>query len=334
MTKQAVIRLNTLRCLSERDSAFSTGSEPYVWGFLIGIGSNPLSLDTTPDFPILSESRNIIKNNMKAGEVATIDFPGNLFTQSFADDQTGCQLVLIVALMEADELTDSAMQDGYQAFVDELRAQVPNILGLAGLSEEDQKQAMKPIIEKVKTQVFAGVESGLSFTEKAKIATGFTDKDDYLAAAFKHFTSIEALTGPSAFTLRLTGAPIRVGLGGSGFGSLGFTYINDYEIAAELNVTRLQVDPCQSKIDAVAAAEGRLTGLLKQIGSLKNSMQSASPQQKVAIQNQIEKIEAELIPAAQQGLARAQQTLRRCRIFGGDDHSINRSINQPIVEPM
>jgi len=330
MTIQATVRLNTIHCIAERDGPYSSGSEPYIWGFLGGIGSNPLSLDSVPDFPILAESRKILKNDMKAGQTAAMDFPGNLFVQNFKDGQTSCQLIFIVALLEADEMTTSAMQDGYQAFVDELYHQIPHIIALAGLSDADQQEGMKPIIKAVQDKVFAGIESGLSTTEKISIKLGFTDEDDFVAAAFRLFENIETRTTAEPFTLRLSGTPVVLRLSSSFGGATNIAFPREFELAGELTVTGVPRDRCQDQIDAVKEAQARLSLLQKEVIELREKLKTVVPTEKAALLEMLEKKIAEAVPAARQRLTLAQMALRRCRIFGG----VEPVVEQPNMHPV
>lgn len=331
MPIQAIVRLNTIRCIAERDSPRSSGSEPYIWGFLTGIGSNPLSLDSTPDFPILAESRKVLKNSMTAGQSAPMDFPGNLFVQNFETGQKDCQLIFIVALLEADELSTSAMQDGYQAFVDALRAEIPRIVALDGLSEADRKEAMKPIIKAVETKVFAGVESGLSTTEKLSIAAGFTDKDDFVASDFRHFENIEMRTTAEAFTLRLSGTPVKLLISNGSFGSHSFSFPREFEVDGELTVTGVEVDRCTSHVEGVKEAQTALAQLRSQLAKLTERLETVPRDQQEVIRARIDTLISEELPAARRRLNLAQMALRRCRVFGG---GVEPPVEGPIVDPV
>jgi len=114
MSVQAIVTLNTLRCIKESDRGGSSHSEPYLWPFLAAVSSN--SYETTPTAAILAECRRIRKQEMKAGQSVLLDFPGNRLTATYQDGQTGQALILIVALLEADDTPEHAIQAGYQAY--------------------------------------------------------------------------------------------------------------------------------------------------------------------------------------------------------------------------
>jgi hypothetical protein len=222
------------------------------------------------------------------------------------------------------------MQDGYQAFVDELYHQIPHIIALAGLSDADQQEGMKPIIKAVQDKVFAGIESGLSTTEKISIKLGFTDEDDFVAAAFRLFENIETRTTAEPFTLRLSGTPVVLRLSSSFGGATNIAFPREFELAGELTVTGVPRDRCQDQIDAVKEAQARLSLLQKEVIELREKLKTVVPTEKAALLEMLEKKIAEAVPAARQRLTLAQMALRRCRIFGG----VEPVVEQPNMHPV
>ena len=99
MATDAIIVLERLRCIRESDR--SGGSEPYIWPALIWIDDD--TLDTPARVGVRSPvsqnyARVVIRNNMRAGQVAEI--PGSVGTLwvRLDDEQMIRRLILIVAL--------------------------------------------------------------------------------------------------------------------------------------------------------------------------------------------------------------------------------------------
>ena len=204
MSVQAIVTLNTLGCIKESDRGGSSHSEPYLWPFLAAVSSN--SYETTPTAAILAECRRIRKQEMKAGQSVSLDFPGNRLTATYQDGQTGQALILIVALLEADDTPEHAIQAGYQAYLDELKLRVGlNLLTLKEAVDTHDDALLQQTIDAIKKQVsdkvFATIKDNLSTWEKAQVALGFLNNDDYVGAGFNYFGSLT----PTGFTLDFQG---------------------------------------------------------------------------------------------------------------------------------
>jgi hypothetical protein len=104
MPLQATVSLQTLRCISEGSTFAESRTEPYIWASLAGIAIQPASFETTPEAAILAAARKVIKKEMKVGESAQLEFPGNVLSLSFQDGQAECTLVLVTTKMLAKPL--------------------------------------------------------------------------------------------------------------------------------------------------------------------------------------------------------------------------------------
>src|SRR5262245_28376897 len=124
MATDAILVLERLRCIRESDG---TGhSEPYIWPVLLWIDDNTLA---TPSLvgvtaPGLGNARVVIKNDMRAGQIADIPTSVGDLRVRFDDGLTIRRLILAVALWEEDETPEAAMRAGFQAFSSELRAAI------------------------------------------------------------------------------------------------------------------------------------------------------------------------------------------------------------------
>jgi hypothetical protein len=308
MSLQATVTLNTLRCITEGGFFFLESEvEPYIWAFLASIATNPGTFETSPDAAILAEARHIIKKSMKAGETAQLEYPGNTVSLTFEDGQKQIVLVLVVALLEADDNTDKEMQSGYQAFIDELRSQLGhNLLALLTATPDEATAIIDQIKKAVKSKVTGAVENSMSGWGKFKVAIGEMDPDDFIASDTQQFTNVETLTGQN-FTLHLANDATGV-------------FRRAYELDGSLAVSHPQVDPCQAQVDAVTAAEQKITGLQGEVTSLQLQLQHATPQEKSGIIHLIEDINQNQIPQAEAALERAKRALRICRLLGGGTH--------------
>ncbi len=294
MSVQANITLQTIRCIKQSESS---GSEPYIWPFLATMATVPGTFDTFPTAAILADSRKIIGTSMKAGSSAPLIFPGNEVGHSFLDGQTDCTALLIVGLMEADDNRLVSMQAGYQAYLDELRVQLGHkMLPLKNASPAEREATIEEIKEAVKKKVYDAVRGTLSIWEAAALKT-FRDPDVYYGAGWGLWENLN-LGSSGPFTLEIEGVPG-----------------NHWEIDGVLNVTDIEIDPCQAQIDGVAAAEQAIRSLQLQVRHLQEMLGSATPQQKAAIVAAIERIKDDQMPAAEEDLRRAQYALRRCQLL-------------------
>lgn len=327
MSVLATVQLHTLRCIRESDRAGTEHSEPYFWPFLASFASNPGTFDTNPRAAILAESRRIRKNEMRAGQSVALDFPGNVVTATFADGQTAHQLILIVALLEADDLPLRAVTAGFQAFLDELRLRLGhNILALQSATEDERDQIIQEIQAQVQAKVFDAIKGALTTGEKLQVKLGFLNVDDFLGASSRLFSGL----APADFTLRFVGTSgdPRVTFSPGHQPSVTVFPI-EFEIDGRLTVSNVVVDPCQANVDAVNAAEARIRGLHSMVQSLQHQLQTATPQQKPAIIASIRKINEQDLPAAEQALAGAERMLRRCRILGVTHEPVGGGILTP-----
>jgi len=321
----ASVTLTTLRCLKESDRGGKSHSEPYIWPFMASVANKPLSFATTPTVARLSDSRDVIKEEMKAGQSATLDGPNNVIATTFEDGQEDRTLILIVTLLEEDDLPRSAVQAGYQAYLDELKKRVGlNILALKQAVEANDADALKEIIDEIKITVTAKVKAAitdhLSTWEKVQVKLGSLNPDDVMATAFALLPGDRA----SDFTLDFLGTAgdkkgVIVPGGGVGPGGgfpLKFVDVAiHFTLEGRVAVSEVTSNPCQGQIDAVNAAEQAVKGLQQMVQSLQKQLATATPQQKPGIISLIRQINEQQLPAARKNVAIAQQALRFCEIL-------------------
>jgi len=306
MSLQATVTLQTIRCVKQSESS---GSEPYIWPFLATMATMPGTFETFPTAALLADSRKIVGNSLKAGSSAPLIFPGNEVGHSFLDDQRDCTALLVVGLMEADDNRIVSMQAGYQAYLDELRAQLGHtMLALKDASAAERQATIEEIKGAVKTKAEDAVRRTLSTFEKGLLGSGLRDPDVFYGAGWGLWESLDVgSSGP--FTLEITGVPG-----------------NHWEIDGVLSVTETVVKRCQSQLDGVTAAKQARKALQLQVRHLQQMLDEATPQRKAAIVAAIERINDDQVPAADEDLRRAQYTLRRCELLLEDHPEEDRPI--------
>ncbi len=309
MVSQVNVILETLHCIRESDSGGNSHSEPYIWPFLGIITSN--SFESTPTAAILSDSRNVIKKEMRAGDIAPIPYPLDTLIANFQDSQTNRQLLLVVGLWEQDNTPMSAVQAGYQAFLDELHAAIgSNLLALSQADDATQKTIIDNIKTRVYNKVYSAEEGKLSTWEKTKVYLGWLNLDDFMGSDFKRFPDLT----PTTFTLSLKGFSGDLIIHNAGSSTPTATNPPvEYEIKGNLKIQPVVVNICQAQVDAVNAAQAALKGLQDQVHSLQLQLQHATPQEKSGIIAQITRINTVQIPPAQAALDNAKVALEKCK---------------------
>ena len=299
MSVHMEITLQTIRCIRQSED---DGSEPYIWPFLATMAMDPGTFDTFPTAASLADSRKIVGNSMKAGSSAPLIFPGNWVTHSFMDNQTDCTALLVVAVMEADENRVESMQDGFQAYLDELRVQLGHkMLPMKNATPAERDAMIEEIKEAVKKRVEDAVRKTVGWWEGA-----WLDADVYYGAAYGLWENLNAgSAGP--FTLEIVGVPG-----------------NHWEIEGVLNVTEILPNLCQAQIDAVAAAEQAIRSLQLMVRQLHGMLDDVTPQERAILVAAIDRINEDQLPAAEEDLRRAQYALRRCKEIREiiDDHPL------------
>jgi len=309
MVTQAIVVLETLHCIRESDSGGHSHSEPYIWPFLGIITSN--SFEVTPTAAILSDSRNVIKSEMRAGDTAPIPYPLNTLIANFQDGQTNRQLLLVVGLWEQDDTPMSAVQAGYQAFLDELNTAIgSNLLALSQADDVTQKTIINNIKTNVYNKVYSAEKDKLSSWEKTKVYLGWLNLDDFMGSDFKRFPNLT----PTSFTLSFKGFAGDLIIQSSGSTTpIATNPPVEYEINGSLRIQPIIVNICQAQINAVNAAQATLKGLQDQIQNLQLQLQHATPQEKSGIIALITKINTYQIPPAQTILDNAKAALEKCK---------------------
>jgi hypothetical protein len=302
MATDAILVLERLRCLRESDG--SGHSEPYIWPVLIWIDDDTLATPALVGVaaPALGNARVVIKNDMRAGEEANLPSSVSTLRVRLDDNQTVRRLILAVALWEDDETPQKAMRAGYTAFVGEMGSAIAdNLFALSAATTDDERQ---PIIDEITARVKAKVESairdGLTGWQKARVAIGTLNLDDFIDSAFKSFPT-------------LANEPFLLD-----FASPGARPSQRYQITGQLRAVPVRVDPCQALVDAVHEAQAAVDGIETEIRALQAQLRGQRqpgepPLPKAFIIQEIARIREEELPPAEDALQAAIDALAACR---------------------
>lgn len=293
MATDAILILDRLHCIREGDG--TGNSEPYIWPVLMWIDDNtlatPLRVGVTT--PTLGNARVVIKNDMRAGESASIPPSVGTLRVRFEDGLTIRRLLLAVALWEEDETPETAMRAGFQAFFNELRtALADNLFDLYQAGEEQKAEIIKKIEARVQEQVESAIENALTPWQKVRVLLGTLNLDDIIGSDFKDFRDL--LNMPVTLVFKSDSS-------------------NEYEIEGELQVRPVPIETCQDQLDAVKAAQSVVNGIDFEIRQFQTELQHASPRDKPFIISEIKRLRREELPSAIAKLEAARRELQSCR---------------------
>lgn len=292
MPLNATITLQRLLCFRETDG--SGHSEPYLWPVAISIDDESLAtpeLVRTSNSP-LGDARIVLKNDMKAGEIAPIPFPLRWLPTQFEDGQTFTKLILAVALWEEDSAPLRAVQEGYRAFERELgRAIADNLLELSTAQGSDLDALVATIRVRVRDAVRSAVSQHLTSVQKVRVALGALNMDDLVGSAFLAFGE-------------LTSQLFRLGFGN---GDDEF-----YVLEGSLFVQEAPDLLCRAQAQSVAAALDRVKQIQHEIEGLAQVSAAPAPHAMFDAPTLRHLKEVEL-EAALRVLARARRALRLCQ---------------------
>jgi hypothetical protein len=302
MATDAIVLLERLRCFRESDG--SGHSEPYIWPVLIWIDDDTLA---TPELvgvtaPAVGSAREVIKSDMRAGQVADIPASVNTLRVRLDDNQNVRRLILAVGLWENDETPEAAMRAGYSAFVSELgRAIADNLLALnSATTDEERQPIIDEITRRVRQKVEAAIRDNLTSWQKVRVAVGTLNLDDFVDSDFKSFAEL----ANQAFTLNFANRDVNPS--------------DRYRIEGRLQAVRVRVDLCQAQVDRVRAAQATVNGIESEIAALQAQLRgqggAGEPSlPKAFIIQEIRRLREEELGPAEAELQAARDALTACR---------------------
>lgn len=308
MATEAILSLEQLRCIKLQNTESRT--EPYIWPVLIRVDDNTIS---TPQLvsvisPALGNARVVIKDSMRAGDVASIPLSVGTLRTRFDDNLSTRRLLLVVALLENDETPETAMRAGFQAFVSEVGLAIAdNLLALSAANEDEEKALIDVIQKRVTGRVKAATENALTAWEKAKILAGILNLDDATGSAFTSFGKPSLVSAPVNLAFETKGS------------ILGIPTQTRYEIQGRLQVKPVVVSRCQPQVNAVAAAQTAVHDIENEIAELQAQLHGQGdepPLPKAFIVAEIRRIRQEELGPAMLALQQARAALQACRDLG------------------
>jgi len=300
MATDARIFLERLRCIRESDG---TGhSEPYIWPVLIWIDDDTLATPALVDVtsPALGNARVVIRENMRAGQVADIPSSVGVLRVRLDDNQSVRQLILAVALWENDETPEKAMRAGYQAFSSELGLAIGNVDTLFALNAATTPEQRQPIIDaisaRVRNKVESAIRGGLTGSQKIRVKLGTLNLDDIISSDFRHFPQLVS----QSFTMSFNDPS------------------NRYAIEGRLQAVPVVIDRCSAQVTQVREAQAVVDGIEDEIRKLQAQLRGQTepgepPLPKAFIIAEIKRIRKEELPLAEAALVGARRALAFCR---------------------
>lgn len=304
MIGRITLTLDRVICVSESEH----GSEPYLWPVLALLDDQAV---VRAERIRSEDSHLVMAREMRAGQEVAVP-AGARVTTAAADLSHLLAVVVLVAVMEADDVPAYAMEAGYRAFVQEVPSALNfrTLLSLSELQREldaatdpAEKARIQTEITAVKTQVrnqlntaaTAAVRSTMTWIDKIRVALGSADS---LVGSVS--TSFSASPGQA-----LVIPPTRLELtAGDGRG-------NEFRLIGSIKAQPNPIDLCQVERTAVREARDRLRGLNAQLRMLQNELVHASPGAKPGIRQSIERL-GPIIAAAEQALRDAEAQLAAC----------------------
>jgi len=333
MAIDVIVTLERLNCRRESDG---TGhSEPYLWPALVSIDQAFNVSITTPTSAL---ARVVVKSDMRAGDIVAI--PSSVGVHTARTESGFRALLLVVTLWGEDDFPQQAVTAGFEAFRDNLRAQIIDKLAVLGGMDEAAKEAA---VEEIKKQVADRVESAISnkLSRFEKLTLNF---DDVIGSDFKGIVNPSSGSIPISIGFNVgrllfyddasqsggsdVSSPKVIGQGVWGqlksvfSGGNGIIYAVDhpnsnssdqFEIQGNLQVRPVVIDRCQAEINAVNAAQTAVNDILAKIKGLEDELKHASPAEKSLIIKEIKQIREEELPSAEAALEEARRALQACR---------------------
>lgn len=238
----------------------------------------------------------ILASQMAAGQTVAVPTGMDLTLQNQFNNPAAGLVVLIVALFDKD----SSPRKGTRAVFRHMEQRSLEIVQQR-LAEFRQSNGRRTDLRNALIARFdlAGAETGaLNFLEEAATLARPGGFDDSIGIDLLTFSGSALIDRDVDFDLSRSG--------------------NRFSLTAKLDVSLVLPARCQSERDAVAQAEARVTGLQTRRQLLQLQLQTATPQQKPAIIDQIKHIAEVDLPPAEAALAQAKAALQACLgPFGG-----------------
>lgn len=296
MPQLVTFHLKQLRCIVESDSR--GGSEPYLWvTYFIVDGRNiaqpePVSTLT----PVYDAFRKEFPDDVRDGQVMNVPpFIANFSAQIDPGPLNFMLAGCVVVLLEEDDSPDKAMRAGRNTYATGIHQELNKLVKerIKTLNREPVTQAeIDAIHDAIEPKITSAVRSNLTFRQQI-----FGNQDDTLGFAHVAFIGDEIQTKDFEF-------PELADRGRS----------NRFVLSGSLTVGPVPpppVDRCATFRAAVQAKRDEIKGLQSLRAGLQLQLQTATPQAKPAIVQQITRVGAQ-IAQAEEELRQREARLRFC----------------------
>jgi hypothetical protein len=295
MSTRVALELDTLSCVEETEH----GSEPYIWPILIAEEAGVTTLHVPhDDFAAI-----VLASEMQAGQSIAVPQGMDGFVFHTFNDASAGLAVLLVALFEKDQSPRHGSVAVFRHIEERSVQFVQDRLAEFRQSSGQRDDLRNALISRFD---LAAAESGaLSIPEQALTAIlpgGFDDSIGFVVFAF---------SGP-ALTTRNISFPLNRGS-------------DRFTLTGRIQLSIVLPPRCHAERDLVAQAEEVVKGLQGQRHALQQQLQHATPQQKPAIIDLIQRIAEVDLPAAEAALAQAEAVLSACE---------ERFHRDPILDPV
>ena len=312
MPTEAIVTLEDLECITLHNT--ETKVEPYIWPALIKIDTSTISARDGRFVDVITLSPSLasvlIKSSMRQGDLAPIPPLVASLRAVFGDEVSGKRLILIVTLLEMDETPKGAMREGFQAYVEELRAafkdEFPKLFQAESVNDEVEVEKITARIkERVEKKTRSAIKGALSLSDKAGSAFGFLDNDDLVSSSVIKFRETFFQTTPNATPITLVFQAKELV-----FGIL--PTLARYHIRARLEARPVVIDLCRSQANAVKKAQAAVDSIEQRIETLQDIGQHVFPP-KPPDQEEIDRIREEELAPALAELRKVNTALQLCR---------------------
>lgn len=300
MSTDAILRLETLRCLGEDDA--SGGSEPYLWFALVWVDAQTLATPGRIGLTAIStgSARSVVSNDMRAGQSAPVPVGASTLRVRLEDGRRNFRRLLpVVALWENDETPGDAMRAGYRAWVEGLRRELSLAVDASLRPGGPSLDSLLPdALRRVASGLGQAIGDALSGWDRFQLAIGSLNLDDFVAMAGRAWTG--QINERFVLTLRKPNAP------------------DHYELEVSATLKPVVIDPCQVLVDQVREIEAAIEGVQTEIRGLQAQLSGGSEPgeptlPKEAIIAEIRRLRDEELPPLVQALDDARARLEQCR---------------------
>jgi hypothetical protein len=305
---EVVFNYNELFCIRHSDAGDK--AEPYMWFAFVFVDVNTITASRfviTLNMADQVSCRHLFQQGAESGDV--IPIPPSVGHARILLDDTGVvppAVIVVYALLEENETTDSLMTLGHKVFGQALDDEINDFVRKSALSppplSKEERDAMAGRIQK---RVFDALEDAASWTEC------FNTRDRVVGFATEFFDW-------DALSVMRDGAPgqpfpIPRTIRGERLASNGGILVDEYEVRGSIQVSRITPpDRCQDLRDGYNRVAQVFKDSEAALQRLREEFLKVPAPRKPGIRKEIEEARAKKTKALQ-AIARAHDDYRACR---------------------